>query len=129
MRVPEARFGDFARQFWDHCSGGDREDVGDSGGEYRSAVGLPGGIKSPLLADLRKNAGSVKLVSGRGGDQDTEGQGKVFVYDTATFPAHTAEKYHQFHDDMMEAYGYKYNALDKWAAQTACPGDTSSIFQ
>lgn len=37
-----------------------------------------------------------------------------------------AEKYHQFHDDMLDQYGSAYHALRKFADATQCPGDQSS---
>jgi len=123
MSVPESSFTAFAQNFWSLCPGGGRQDPQDMGGEYRSVVGLPGGMQSPLMQQLRAKAGSTQLVAGSGNDGDTQGTGKVFVYDTKSFPAHTAEKYHQFHNDMMASYGDDYNALGKYATGTACPGD------
>mmetsp|Transcript_9764 Transcript_9764/g.26491 ORF Transcript_9764/g.26491 Transcript_9764/m.26491 type:complete len:232 (-) Transcript_9764:174-869(-) len=123
LSVPKAAFGSFAAKFWELCAGGERRDTQDVGGEYRSVVGLPGGMQSPFMAELRKGAGSAKLVAGSGDDGDTLGRGEVQVYDTRSFPAHAAEKYHQFHDDMMDAYGGAYNALQRFASRTSCPGD------
>ena len=37
-----------------------------------------------------------------------------------------AEKYHQFHDDMLDQYGSAYHALRHFADTTQCPGDQSS---
>jgi len=93
------------------------------GGEYRSVIGLPGGMTSPLLSQVRAKAGKTKLVAGRGDDGDTLGTGTVLVYDTAQFPAHVAEKYHQFHDDMLDKYGNQYHSLRQFAQTTHCPGD------
>lgn len=121
MTVPEEAFGRFASEFWELCKGGNRADPQDAGGEYRSVVGLPGGIQSPLMGQLREGAGQTQLVAGIGNEGDTIGTGQVFVYDTAKFPAHTAEKYHQFHDDMLESYGYAYNSLQRFAARSRCP--------
>ena len=36
-----------------------------------------------------------------------------------------AEKYHQFHDDMLDRYGSQYHALRRFATETKCPGDQS----
>ncbi|OLP82552.1 T-complex protein 1 subunit gamma [Symbiodinium microadriaticum] len=102
MTVPEADFESFAGRFFEACPAGARRDVQDMGGEYRSVIGLPGGMTSPLLSQVRAKAGKTKLVAGRGDDGDTLGTGTVLVYDTAQFPAHVAEKYHQFHDDMLD---------------------------
>lgn len=47
--------------------------------------------------------------------------------DTASFPFYRGEIYHQFHNDMTEDYGRKYNALRTRYAeegkmeQTGCP--------
>jgi len=128
LSVPEEAFGTFAAKFWELCSGGVRQDVQDVGGEYRSFVGLPGGTASPFMAELRKGAGSAQLVAGKGNDDDTFGKGEVLVYDTAAFPKHVAEKYHQFHDDMLDSYGRAYNDLQRFAARTSCPGDTRILF-
>lgn len=52
---------------------------------------------------------------------------KVFVMDTAAFPFFRGEVYHQFHNDMTEDYGRKYNDLrTKYAGdgrmeETGCP--------
>ncbi|CAE7397834.1 unnamed protein product [Symbiodinium natans] len=105
MTVPQDDMGSIAGRFFQACPGGLRRDVQDVGGEYRSVIGLPGGIESPLMAQVRAEAGKTKLVAGRGDDGDTLGTGTVLVYDTAQFPAHVAEKYHQFHDDMLDKYG------------------------
>lgn len=37
-----------------------------------------------------------------------------------------AEKYHQFHDDMLDRYGDAYHAFRQYAQTTQCPGDQSS---
>lgn len=128
LTVPRAAFGNFTAKFWHECGGGLRRDPQDAGGEYRSVIGLPGGMNSSLLEEVRKHAGDVKLVAGQGDEGDTIDTGSVLVYDTAVFTAHVAEKYHQFHDDMIDAYGKPYNALQKFAEQTSCPGDQSVLF-
>eukprot|EP00490_Sorites_sp_Unknown_P009446 CAMPEP_0114697920 /NCGR_PEP_ID=MMETSP0191-20121206/74303_1 /TAXON_ID=126664 /ORGANISM="Sorites sp." /LENGTH=245 /DNA_ID=CAMNT_0001997571 /DNA_START=28 /DNA_END=765 /DNA_ORIENTATION=+ len=122
MTLPVSAFSSFAKKFWEICPKGVRRDVQDVGGEYRSVVGLPGGIHSPLMAQLRADA-TAKLVAGAGNDADTLGSDTVLVYDTDEFPAHEAEKYHQFHDDMLDQYGSAYHALRQFAPSTQCPGD------
>jgi len=124
LTVPKANFSLAAERFWATCPGGQRRDVQDVGGEYRTAVGLPGGMASPLLPQLQAGAGSATLVAAQGEEGDTLDTGRVLVYDTATFPAHVAEKYHQFHDDMIDQYGPSYHALAQYAQPTSCPGDT-----
>lgn len=79
--------------------GGSRHDPGDMGGEYRSFIGLPGGMKSPLYALVtasNKKAGNyIKLVEGKGSEPDAD---KVaWIYDSNEFPFYRAEQYHQFH--------------------------------
>jgi len=125
LTVPIANFSLAAERFWKVCPNGDRRDRGDVGLEYRAAIGLPGGMSSPLLPKLRGLPGSVDLVAGDGSEGDNIGSNKVHVYDTASFPAVVAEKYHQFHDDMVESYGSDYNAFRKYAQKTGCPGDGS----
>lgn len=127
LRIPEASFAAFAARFWQLCPGGRRQDPQDSGGEYRSVVGLPGGVSSPLMAKLAAAAGSAKLEPGKGDEGDTIGAGQVLVYDQLSFPAHVAEKYHQFRDDMVESYGAPYNSLSRFAERTSCPGDSGVL--
>jgi len=122
--VPEDSFAGFAQKFWEVCPLGQRQDPQDVGGEYRSVVGLPGGMNSPLLGRLQPTGPGVTLVAGKGDEKDTLGLGKVFVYDTKDFPPRTAEKHHQFHNDMMATYGDDYNKLrDTLGERTSCPGD------
>lgn len=126
LTLPEANFSLAAERFWQICPGGNRRDPQDRGGEYRSVVGLPGGMSSPLLPQL--GAGQkVILAQGAGNEGDTLNTGKVFIYDSDTFPAHVAEKYHQFHDDMMDKYSSDYHGLRQYAKTTGCPGDTGQL--
>jgi peptide methionine sulfoxide reductase MsrA len=49
MTIPESSFADFAGVYFGITdSHGDRPDKGDRGAEYRSLIGIPGGIDSPL---------------------------------------------------------------------------------
>merc|ERR1719198_687619 len=122
MEIPEDAFAAFADAFWVGCPNGLREDQFDMGGEYRSLVGLPGGMNSTLIPALRAKAGSVKLVAGVGDEGDTYFTGTVLVYDTAKFPPHTAEKYHQFHNDFLAPdYPASYHALQEMCKATSCP--------
>lgn len=71
----------------------------DLGPEYRSLIGLPGGMTHPQyasLADIAKDSG-FSLKAGKGSDPDTLGKQLVYVYDTKEFPFYQAEIYHQFH--------------------------------
>eukprot|EP00420_Gonyaulax_spinifera_P021374 CAMPEP_0197900380 /NCGR_PEP_ID=MMETSP1439-20131203/48939_1 /TAXON_ID=66791 /ORGANISM="Gonyaulax spinifera, Strain CCMP409" /LENGTH=239 /DNA_ID=CAMNT_0043521261 /DNA_START=36 /DNA_END=753 /DNA_ORIENTATION=- len=126
MDLPESSFPDFAAAFWAYCPEGQRYDFYDVGGEYRSVIGLPGGMGSPLVEQLRAKAGNVTLVAGQGNDGDTLNLQRVFVYDTGAFPATVAEKCYQFHDDQTQAYGKAYNDLRKFANKTKCPCDTGA---
>jgi peptide methionine sulfoxide reductase MsrA len=122
--VPETSVGAVAEKFWEICPRGTRADPQDRGGEYRSAIGLPGGMKSPYLNLFQEGADGTTLSEGHGNEGDTIYQHRVYVYDTALFPAHTAEKYHQFHDDMIKGYGSSYHELQEYATKTSCPGDS-----
>ncbi len=96
----------------------DRVDPMDRGGEYRSLIGLPGGMKHASYARVEKSAEAAgfKLVEGKGNDPDTLGKQIVYVYDSTKFPFYQAEVYHQYHNDFQSpAYGKNYNEL----AQTA----------
>ena len=63
-------------------------------------------------------------------DHVTIGNGTQYN-DTGGMPFFTnakAEKYHQFHDDMLDQYGDAYHALRQFADKTQCPGDQSWPF-
>jgi len=53
------------------------------------------------------------LKPGAGNDPDTLGKRTIWVYDTAAFPFHQAEVYHQMHDGFFpgEDYPRAYNDL------------------
>eukprot|EP00928_Gymnodinium_smaydae_P033836 TRINITY_DN24127_c0_g1_i1.p1 TRINITY_DN24127_c0_g1~~TRINITY_DN24127_c0_g1_i1.p1 ORF type:complete len:230 (-),score=27.68 TRINITY_DN24127_c0_g1_i1:143-832(-) len=124
VSVPEEHFDAFVNQFWEICPHGNRKDAMDLDHQYRSVIGVPGGMTSPLFARLGKGKIAAKLVEGHGGDGDTYGNDEVWVYDSKRFPAHVAEKYHQFHDDFMtSSYGGSYHAMQDLASKTGCPGD------
>lgn len=108
----------------------DRVDPGDKGPEYRSLIGLPGGTTHPLYPRLEgiANASGFKLLPGKGSDPDTLRQQVIYVYDTAAYPFHQAEVYHQFHNDFQSPpYGKDYNKLADMAfddgriQSTGCP--------
>merc|ERR1712050_340427 len=93
-----------------------------------SVIGVPGGMASPLAAKLSNDPAAAQLKSGKGGDADTFGKNIVWVYDSNEFPATTAEKYHQFHDDFMRsAYDRQYHALQRFAKKSGCPGDAGLL--
>mmetsp|Transcript_9847 Transcript_9847/g.16227 ORF Transcript_9847/g.16227 Transcript_9847/m.16227 type:complete len:287 (-) Transcript_9847:222-1082(-) len=114
--------------------GADRErpDKGDLGPEYRSLVGLPGGMASPYFAQLQAAADQkgMTLLEGQGEtDKDLLGKKSVWVMDSEKYPFKQAEIYHQFHDGFMpgEQYPQSYNQLVKSARargavlSTGCP--------
>lgn len=120
-----------ARMFFSQiCRGGVRIDVQDVGPEYRATIGFPGGITSPQGAAFvaEGNQHGVTVEAGQGNDPDT--LGTVYVMDTASFPFHQAELFHQFHDDMVDDYSSSYHDLRQEhvssgaISPTGCPGDT-----
>eukprot|EP00438_Fugacium_kawagutii_P015537 Skav211010 [mRNA] locus=scaffold134:4239:5111:+ [translate_table: standard] len=116
VSVPEEKVGDFAKAYFDAAAKYPfgRPDPQDFGSEYRSAIGIPGGMDGPLFKAVEaSNAGRCELLRGQGNDADTVGTKKVWVYDSNKFPFHQAEIYHQFHDDMLERYSEKYHSLKK----------------
>lgn len=132
MRIPESQIGNFAKEYFSYFNPktGERVDPGDKGGEYRSLLGLPGGMNHPMYKEVEKAAQNkgMTLVKGQGNDPDTFGKKIVYVYDTKEYPFHQAEVYHQFHDDFQSPpYGRKYNNLANMALEagtlkgTGCP--------
>lgn len=79
------------------CVSIDRVDPQDRGGEYRSLLGLPGGMGHPSYSAVEDaaNEAGFKLVKGKGNDPDTLGKQIIFVYDSQKFPFYQAEVYHQ----------------------------------
>lgn len=69
----------------------------DKGAEYRSLLGLPGGLNHPMYPDVEAAAlaAGFKLQPGKGNDPDTLGKQIVYVMDSNEFPFHQAEVYHQ----------------------------------
>lgn len=50
LKIPSNKYKEFAKEYIKlFDKKGDRPDKGDRGAEYRSLVGLPGGVKSPLM--------------------------------------------------------------------------------
>jgi len=114
LSVPKSKVGEFAKFYLDAAAGYPlgRADPQDRGTEYRSAIGLPGGVDSPLFAEIQAaNNGRMELVPGQGGDADTLMTDKVWVYDSNKFPFYQGEVYHQYHDDMLERYPQNYHKL------------------
>lgn len=104
MKIPDSSIGDFAKEYFDlFTPKGERVDPMDRGGEYRSLIGLPGGVKNPHYAEVEAaaKAKGMTLEEGKGNDPDTLGKKLVYVYDTAKYPFYQAEVYHQFHNDFQ----------------------------
>ena len=56
--------------------------------------------------------GTAAVATGAGNEPDTFMKNTVYVMDTKAFPFHTAEIYHQFHNDFKgPRYPAAYNAL------------------
>lgn len=131
MKIPSASIEDFAVEYFKLFVGeGERVDVMDKGGEYRSLLGLPGGRKHPMFGQVEAAATNrgLTLVDGKGNDPDTLGKRLVYVMDSNKFPFYQAEVYHQYHNDFLSpAYGKKYNDLGDAALDdgriklTGCP--------
>merc|ERR1719335_2102645 len=115
MTIPEDKVKDFAQDYVSDAVNYKygRADPQDQGTEYRSAIGIPGGMDGPLFAQLKatNDGGKVEFVKGKGNDSDTVGTKKIWIYDSNKFPFHQGEAYHQFHDDMRERYSPAYHKL------------------
>mmetsp|Transcript_54188 Transcript_54188/g.131488 ORF Transcript_54188/g.131488 Transcript_54188/m.131488 type:complete len:292 (-) Transcript_54188:134-1009(-) len=132
MNIPQSKIGDFSKLYFSlfNPKTKDRVDPGDRGGEYRSLIGLPGGVKHtsfPEVQDAATNAGFT-LVEGKGNEGDTFGKQIVYVYDSNQFPFYQGEVYHQYHNDFQSPpYGKEYNKLADLALDegrihtTGCP--------
>ncbi|CAB9497548.1 expressed unknown protein [Seminavis robusta] len=132
VQVPTDRMLDMIQVYFDNFDANtkDRRDPMDLGSEYRSILGLPGGIQHPQYASIKRAAkrAGFRLQTGKGRDPDTLGTQLVYVYDTLEFPFHQAEIYHQFHNDFQSLpYGPQYNNLASRAFEdgrlqtTGCP--------
>ncbi|CAM9822769.1 unnamed protein product [Pylaiella littoralis] len=139
VKIPPSKVPEFAKAYFDmfvtYDNGAgrvflDRRDTQDRGGEYRSLLGVPGGLSGPMAGPIKEEAAKrgLALREGSGGDPDTLMRNTVFVMDTAAFPFFKGETYHQFHNDMTEDYGRKYNNLRKQYREREREL-TSSIFQ
>uniref|UniRef100_A0A7S2UWB6 Peptide-methionine (S)-S-oxide reductase n=1 Tax=Fibrocapsa japonica TaxID=94617 RepID=A0A7S2UWB6_9STRA len=133
LQIPQTKesISAFAKEYFALFKNGDRPDLGDRGPEYRSLIGLPGGMDNPFFSVIEEEAKQkgIKLVPGQGNDADTSGKRIVWVMNSEQYPFYQAEIYHQFHDGFMpgENYPVSYNALVKAAfkdgriTSTGCP--------
>ena len=98
VSLPRSAVPEFAEKFIGlFGERGFRHDPQDRGGEYRSVLGLPGGQASPLYPAIEKAAAGspMKLVAGRGSEDDTLGSREILVYDSDKYPFYPAELYHR----------------------------------
>lgn len=132
MTIPQSKIGDFSDLYFSlyNPKTKDRVDPMDRGAEYRSLIGLPGGVKHTQYGSIEKSAQNAgfQLVEGKGNDGDTLGKQIIYVYDSTKFPFYQAEVYHQYHNDFQSpAYGKAYNELVNVAYEdgrlktTGCP--------
>lgn len=108
VNVPEDKLGAFSKDLLDYAfeSPRGRHDPGNRGAEFRSSIGLPGGMTGSAFKQIEEaNAGRLQFVAGAGDDGDTVGTKKIFVYDIAQFPFHQGEIYLQYHDDIETSSG------------------------
>mmetsp|Transcript_6268 Transcript_6268/g.10394 ORF Transcript_6268/g.10394 Transcript_6268/m.10394 type:complete len:199 (+) Transcript_6268:565-1161(+) len=141
MKIPTATLYDFAKRYFQlfvkydlpGVSIVDRADPQDKGPEYRSLLGLPGGVHSAQYVEIQRAMKDVlgdswTLMEGSGNEPDTLLQRRVYVMDSSKFPFYRAEMYHQFHNDFQSPpYGKEYNSLRdtfkeaSLISETGCP--------
>jgi peptide methionine sulfoxide reductase MsrA len=128
VQIPARVFPEFAVEYCNLFSkeGYRPDQFGDRGGEYRNVVGLPGGVQSKHAQQLveASTANGDKLDFAKGKGDDPDRRALVFVMDTADFPFHVAEQYHQFHDgfNLNENYPASYNKLAGFLAKEGTLG-------
>jgi len=118
-----------------------RLDPQDAGPGYRNVIGLPGGIRSPLMEVVREeNVNGMRLVEGRGNAYEKRGVlgalgsplpreddavNTVYVMDTDAFPFYRAENYHQFHNGIGKAFPAAYTRdLKRQSLESGLIGET-----
>lgn len=108
-----------------------RPDFYDQGSEYRSVLGVPGGMDNKPILEAIKAADTknITLRPGLGSDPDTFGANSVYIMDSDKFPFVQAELCLQFHDDSRATYPAAYHNLrygfEKRGrlASTTCPAN------
>lgn len=106
-----------------------RPDYYDMGAQYRSLVGIPGGVgNDPVMKALRSaNVHNLTLKLGHGSDPDTLSTNTVFIMDSDQFGFIQAEVCLQFHDDSIAKFPDSYHQLVKGfqtrgrVLKTGCP--------
>jgi len=136
VKIPNDRVLYFMQAFLDLFDArGIRADPQDAGGEYRTALGLPGGIENDAIGVLKQFAAEkgMKVLPGKGNEADTLKDRIIYVYDTQAFPFYPGELYHQYHNDMGQDYGKEYAAMRSLAEKrgalsvSSCPGDAKFL--
>jgi len=128
MTIPKTSLHDFATVYFKTFAGYDRSHRNDVGPHYRAAIGLPGGLTSPLMAEIRrahtdqKSSFTFNFAEGKGDDADTLNKPLIWVYDSIKFPFHQAEIYHQFHDDYYPVVGDYPVSYEMLRAKLTCHG-------
>jgi len=110
LTLPDAEVADFARLYFEEVP---KRKVLEKGAEYRSVIGLRGGMKSrafPLVEEA--NNGRYRLVEGAGNDPGTDGSTTVYVYDAKKFPFRPAELVNQFANDPPDTFTKDYRGLN-----------------
>lgn len=129
IQIPKEKVYDFAAVYFALFNGHDRSHANDKGPYYRAVIGLPGGTESPLMSEIQRAQESktktFDLTAGQGDDADTLGTKTIWVYDSATYPFHQGELYHQFHDDYLPGGNYE-EAYNKLLVLHACAGNLKS---
>ena len=114
---------DYFASFTGRAGSRERPDPMDRGSPYRSCVGLPGGVKSPLYAAFAKaNDARYAMDLKPGGGSDADARNSVWVYDTRAFPFYDGEVYHQNHCNFFQSEGMPYPesyTQDVWTAKKA----------
>jgi len=85
------------------------DDRYEHGSPYRSVIGLPGGIDSPLFADVvAANAPFGMLLLPGNSPNGTEELNVVRILNTSDFPFYIGEMYHQYHLNFFQSEGMPY---------------------
>merc|ERR1719440_1500991 len=73
LSIPEDSLADFTKTYLTLMDkDGNRPDMADRGTEFRSLIGIPGGVNSPLFEQLKAVIGDfLTLSEGQGNDSDT----------------------------------------------------------
>ena len=108
-----------------------RLDPQDAGAGYRNMIGVPGGMRSPLMKIIEEeNVNGMKLLEGVGNAPNQKPAeddvfNAVWIYDSDALPFYAAEMYHQFHDGLGYRFPEEYTVeLKKNAVRRGLVKDT-----